>query len=180
MGHLSNGFHWKKKTEKITFKKSLFTTWKLTLFGESPIYSPNRNWLLPHLVCTFGYSVPLGTLPSPSIGFNVMAFSGTRPMKLHWSGHWNFKMLCIPPLWVRIGLNYILVLWDTSAMDFMKKKPEQIIFKKSLFATWRVWSPEPPPVILKWGVLARCKFLKIFGPTLGTRGRIPHIRFSVV
>ncbi len=34
LGHISNGFQG-KKPEKITFEKLFFSTWKLTLFGES-------------------------------------------------------------------------------------------------------------------------------------------------
>ncbi len=44
-----------------------------------------------------GSPMPLGTLLSPSIGFNPMTnFSSTRSMEFHWFGHWNFKTLCIP------------------------------------------------------------------------------------
>ncbi len=80
----------------------------------------------------------LGTLSSPSNGFSLMTyFSGNRSMEFHQSG-WFFKCqtdgipliwslkfqnsLHLSPLWVWIGLNCIFRLWDTSAMDFKKKK----------------------------------------------------------
>ncbi len=118
-------------------------------------------------VCASGSSVLLGILPSPSTGFNVMTnfsdtrlmefhqsvwffryqtdvvyFSSTRLMKFHWSGHWNFKTLCIPPLWVWIEVNCIFGLWDTSAMDFNGKNWKNL--SKNHFSTleidafWRI------------------------------------------
>ncbi len=109
-------------------------------------------------LCASSSSVPLGTLPDPPLNLiwwltfqvpdrwnsiDLADFSGTRPVEFHWSGHWNFKMLCISSLGVWIWLNCIFGLWDPSAMDF-KEKNWKNNFQKIIFhylkidAFWRI------------------------------------------
>ncbi len=105
-----------------------------------------------------GSSVPLSTLPSSSIWFNLMTnFSGTRLLEFHWSGYWNFKTLCIHLLRVWIRLDCIFGLWDTSAMDFKEKNTEKKTFKKSFLTNWKLILIRESPLCIArvWVCLSR-------------------------
>ncbi len=99
-------------------------------------------------VCASGSSAPLGTLPSPSIGFNLTNFLGTRPMGFHWSG-WFFMcqtdgipLICSLKFQNALHLSTLCMNWTELhfwALGHLSYGfQEEKLFKKLFFSTWKL------------------------------------------
>ncbi len=97
-------------------------------------------------IYTFGSSASLGTLSSPSIGFNLITnFSGTRSMEIHQSG-WFFRFSGSPAIWLIFqwldwwnSINLVIEISNRSASFNFKSELGQTAFLAS--GTPQQWIP---------------------------------------
>ncbi len=104
--------------------------WQFSASGHSPL---DLIWWLTFQVPDWWDSIDLSD------------FLAARPMEFHWSGHWNFKTLCI--LLFEYELGWIASLasgTSQQSMDFKGKNWKN--FQNSFFTAWKLTLVGESPV----------------------------------